>query len=301
MSEECGLCYIQQLAERDFKPLPSSARSDLFRAQMVPFLEITSHPKVLSSLVAEHPLGLTYSFIYGLSGTRAINLISSICVVLEGLSEKDDVRFQWLEASLAVLSRLLFVNSSAFLQAGIEEQSNRLQRILSSMDREHTAKELYQSRRYLAQIVSRIEAGAKISGPETVQKNQIIKFTPLQNLPGGRHGNDFEDFSLVQIMLTLDEILTTQAEYLPQRNPSRWHVRGLEGLLDWNFRLLREDSIGLLRDTIYQLISEPSGKASWTHVYRGAWVRQISARLNFWICLPGWIPSASATCSHVAA
>lgn len=47
-----------------------------------------------------------------------------------------------------------------------------------------------------------------------------------------------------------DEIRCSRAEYLPGVDPTQWHLPGIDGLLDRNFRLLREDTVGQLRDTV---------------------------------------------------
>ncbi|KAL2815766.1 hypothetical protein BDW59DRAFT_177528 [Aspergillus cavernicola] len=283
MSEEHGLRYIQQLVERELQLLPSPTRRDVFQSQMAPFLETISHPKVLSSLVAEHSLGIIYNFIYGIGGTRASNLFASICSVLESIPEQDDTRAKWLEVSLAVFSRIMFVNSTAFIHEGLGVQTSRFQDILSAMDKGEMARKLHISRRYLTQLVYRVEMGAQLptaSQSEEAKQNQIITFVPLQEPPGGRHDNDHMDFSLIKILPTHDEILSSRAEYIPERNPIRWHVDGLDGLLDRNFRLLREDSVGELRDVIHHLHkellgdtprAEPSRKSQLrTNTYQGA-------------------------------
>ncbi|KAL4882526.1 hypothetical protein BJY04DRAFT_217020, partial [Aspergillus karnatakaensis] len=286
MSEEHGLRYIQQLVERDFASLPLPSRTDIFKAQMMPFLEIISHPKVLSSLVAEHPLGTIYNFIYGIGGTRAESFISTLCFALQSLREDDETRADWLEGSLAVFSRMMFVNSSAFAQAGLQEQVIKLSNILLTMEKGGMARRLQVSRRYLDQILRRVESGAHIATPSTERQSHIITLTPPQDPPGGRHDNDHTDFCMVKIMPTLDEIVSPQAEYLPERDPRCWHVRGLEGLLDRNFRLLREDSVGVLRDSIYQLIkdsqaanSQPAKSGPRTNLYRG--VKSIRSYLHW--------------------
>lgn len=51
-------------------------------------------------------------------------------------------------------------------------------------------------------------------------------------------------------MPTFGEIMCPRSEYLPVRDPAQWHVAGIDGLLDRNFRLLREDAVGQLRDAI---------------------------------------------------
>ncbi|KAL5048247.1 hypothetical protein BDW71DRAFT_213665 [Aspergillus fruticulosus] len=272
MSEEHGLRYIQQLVEREFAALPSATRRDVFRAQVIPFLETISHPRVLSSLVAEHALGAIYNFIYGIGGTRAARFISSICSVLETLSEDDDTRAQWLEDSLAVFYRIMFVNSTAFIQVGLEEQALKLQEILTAMDKGDMSRKLHVSRRNLNRLLSRIETGAQMRTAQTAVASQtrVIKFVPSQDLPGGRHDNDYKDFSLIQIMPTMEEILSSRPEHLPERDPASWHVSGLEGLLDRNFRLLREDTVGLIRDSIHHIIKRLPGNRPRANLYRGA-------------------------------
>ena len=51
-------------------------------------------------------------------------------------------------------------------------------------------------------------------------------------------------------MPTAEEIQSLRQEYLPSNDPSESHLPGLEGLLDRQFRLLRENYIGPLRDAV---------------------------------------------------
>ena len=65
-----------------------------------------------------------------------------------------------------------------------------------------------------------------------------------------RHNNDFEDIRDIRIMPTFEEIMSPHAEYRPLADSSTWHKQGMTGLLDRQFRLLREDTIGQLRDSV---------------------------------------------------
>jgi len=65
---------------------------------------------------------------------------------------------------------------------------------------------------------------------------------------GPRHRKDHEEFQNIQILPTIDEIQSDHTEYLPRSNSSTWHKPGVQGLLDRHFRLLREDTVGQLRD-----------------------------------------------------
>ena len=67
---------------------------------------------------------------------------------------------------------------------------------------------------------------------------------------GPRHNNDHARITDIQILPTAEEIQSLRQEYLPSNDPSESHLPGLEGLLDRQFRLLRENYIGPLRDAV---------------------------------------------------
>ncbi|KAH8594174.1 hypothetical protein B0O99DRAFT_652786 [Bisporella sp. PMI_857] len=73
---------------------------------------------------------------------------------------------------------------------------------------------------------------------------------------GPRHDNDHALISDIRILPTLSEILYDgrRPDFLPPRHshnsPSRHHETGILWLLDSQFRLLREDTSGLLRDSV---------------------------------------------------
>ena len=67
---------------------------------------------------------------------------------------------------------------------------------------------------------------------------------------GPRHTNDHAGITDIQILPTAEEIQSLRQEYLPSNDPSENHLPGLEGLLDRQFRLLRENYIGPLRDAV---------------------------------------------------
>lgn len=60
-------------------------------------------------------------------------------------------------------------------------------------------------------------------------------------------------------MPTFEEILSPQSEYLPAKDPHQWYIGGASGVLNRDFRLLRENTVGQLRDTIY------GKKGEWVH------------------------------------
>ncbi len=51
-------------------------------------------------------------------------------------------------------------------------------------------------------------------------------------------------------MPTAEEITWQRSEYLPGNDLLKLHFSGAQGLLDRHFRLLREDTVGQLRDAV---------------------------------------------------
>lgn len=76
---------------------------------------------------------------------------------------------------------------------------------------------------------------------------------------GPRHDNDRALISDIRILPTLSEILCNErSDFLPMRHdpnfPSKHHETGILRLLDSQFRLLREDTSGVLRDSIRSIL-----------------------------------------------
>jgi hypothetical protein len=112
--------------------------------------------------------------------------------------------------------------------------------------------------KYYKKMCLRLGLGENISAAANRKKDDHTRQKPTFELlvdqpgdlshQGPRHNNDFEDIDDIQILPTIGEILGDRAEYLPRSDPSTWHLEGTAGLLDRQFRLVREDTVGLLRD-----------------------------------------------------
>ena len=118
---------------------------------------------------------------------------------------------------------------------------------------------IYRSRQSLSRIQRRLDLGSSMPPAQTAPKNitdPLVTFEISQDMPGSlsaegpRHDNDHEDFTDIKIMPTTQEIQSYRSEYLPFCDPGAWHLPGIKGLLDRQFRLLREDTVGQLRDAV---------------------------------------------------
>ncbi|RHZ53052.1 hypothetical protein CDV55_103786 [Aspergillus turcosus] len=284
LAGETGLEHIRDLVEEKFPKAEPEAKKDVFQLQVLPLLETISHPKVLSSLILEQAVGTIFNVLFGINGRRAAPLLSSICDVLSKTSN-DETGVEWLEVSLLVFAKIVDLNSTAFVQDALKDQANRFQQIFLQMSESGLASSLHHSRNLLDHLLRRLEIGSLLpSAPANDKLKREPKSTATFNLhrepPGGRHDNDHADIVNIAIMPTLEEIQSSRIEYLPVNDPGQWHVGGLDGLLDRNFRLLREDTIGQLRDAIHQELKgsqRPGGRFSQvrTHVYPHAKIGQI--------------------------
>lgn len=70
---------------------------------------------------------------------------------------------------------------------------------------------------------------------------------------GPRHDNDHVEIERIQILPSMDEILSLRRPYMPSRHPHALHrlPLGFPRLLDINFRQLRYDSVEKVMDCMY--------------------------------------------------
>lgn len=263
--------------DQNLEQLSASTKRHLFKIQFLPLLKTVSHSDALQSLILERTVGTIYNFLFGVGGERASKLLT-ICSEVLMHCTKDESTSEWLEASLVVFSRIVDLNSTALVQESLKNCASQFQLIFTTWVTEHPDHPLHESRVQLERLLRRFEIGVALPNmtqnePSKELKTRgsfIIKYDP----PGGRHDNDHTDICQIRIMPTFQEISSRRSEYLPLYDPAKWHEEGLHGLLDRNFRLLREDTVGLLRDTIHSVFhpsrNVPNHKNQQrTNVYQG--------------------------------
>ncbi|KAE8354048.1 hypothetical protein BDV28DRAFT_96047 [Aspergillus coremiiformis] len=284
LSYEGGLQRILELIQRDYTLISTDTKRDVFRKQFLPFLEIITHQKVLASLVLEEFVVRIYNCIFGPAGRRAepfLNFLADVVQLEVELSE--DTASTSLELSLLVFCKIIELNSTAFVQEPLKPVVMRFSDLFMVLHALQPAESLEQSHHHLEVLQRRLEIGSSlppllgISTRASAHQAPVMFVTP-KDPPGGRHNNDHPDICQVRIMPTFEEILSSRSEYLPGKDPHQWHTGGLAGLLDRNFRLLREDTIGQLRDVIHaelrpNRLRDAQKSQVRTNVYRNAIVQ----------------------------
>jgi len=153
-----------------------------------------------------------------------------------------------------VLAKVVEVNGTAQVTEALIPIVERIANVLQPADPQQEPFSHVALRR-LSAIQQRFNIGANIPhAGSAIDTSAKPTFDTPRDLPGDlshegpRHDNDFSDIRQIKIMPTLQEIQSSRNEYLPPLDQTEWHVRGLRGLLDRQFRLLREDTVGQVRD-----------------------------------------------------
>lgn len=248
---------IKALVDEQVNSLKSETKLRVFKDRTLPFFRTISHPDVLSSLILETPLDTICTFLFGPNGRRAITLFKATTSALGALAQDEAANDEELisiavTATLAVLERVVELNQGAQVIAEFTS-------IVNDFSKSIPEQLLLVGSRSLVRIRGRLGVGAAIPASEdrlTEQKLHRPVFELGLDLPGvlselgPRHDNDHANICDIKILPTTDEILSPRTEYLPSSDPTKQHLPGLAGLLDRQFRLLREDTVGQFRDAV---------------------------------------------------
>jgi hypothetical protein len=261
LATDRGLEKVLEIVDQDFARMSEKALMHTFNTRISPFFCVISDERVMSSPLLERHLGEICQYIYGVGGSRSERLFAAVVRALSTLLSKTDIKFfTSLRATLAVLMKVIEFNSTAKVTPCFSTYATTLA-AMSTPHPDPDADTLrYQATKHLDSINKRLGIGAAIRSinPDTAQDTGTASkpvFSLKRSLPGRlangrpRHNNDFDTIENIQVMPTPEEILSPHAEYLPLQDPSTWHKKGVEGLLDRHFRLLREDTVGQLRDS----------------------------------------------------
>ncbi|KAL8952306.1 MAG: hypothetical protein Q9222_001758 [Ikaeria aurantiellina] len=258
LSSEEGLGMIKAVTDAMSLEAEDQIVLASFDGSVMPLYQIISHPEVLSSLVLESPIDTIYNFLYGSGGRRGVAVFTftakaiSLAINWSDGDEDSGSLNSLLRVCLGVLWKLVELNQGAQLQ---EELTPAVETITVSVGHDNM---LPESRRTLDRIRLRLGLGSLLPVAKR-SKQQAVKKAAFEfqyDLPGPlscdgqRHDNDHDDITKIQILPTAEEIHCPRQEYLPYSDTTNTHLTGLPALIDRQFRLLREDAIGGLRDAV---------------------------------------------------
>ncbi|KAL0261608.1 hypothetical protein SLS55_003038 [Diplodia seriata] len=263
-----GLARVRELVELDFSSLNDRVKLRRFLTYHMHFFQIITHPDVLSSIILEQPLGSLFTFLYGINGQRTIRLFSSITDLLSNVAgdatptgslSMTDV----FQLTFQVFAKIIDINGGAQINPDIANLAEVFSSLLDQLVEEHGEAACEKPRASLIRIQQRMGIGQAI--PHLANKpnppvKQISFGIPIDHpghlsSNGPRHDNDHGDIREIEVLPTWQEVKSLRPEYLPVKDPATWHKSGVQGLLDRHFRLLREDTVGQLRDAVQAELS----------------------------------------------
>ena len=119
LASEGGLHRIKELTDTRFEDISDGQRKAVLKEAVIPFFQAISHEDVLSSLLLETVVNTIYNFLFGPSGRRAIGLFTYVAPTLRAIktSTESNVVFAYVDASLAVLQKIVDLNGTALILA----------------------------------------------------------------------------------------------------------------------------------------------------------------------------------------
>ncbi|KAF3927954.1 hypothetical protein ABW20_dc0108760 [Dactylellina cionopaga] len=270
LASQQGLEKVRQLLETEYAKTYSILKPT-FGVHCVAFLRILSDEAVLRSLALEQQVRTIYNVVYGFNGERAIPFFARVLECLVDLKPNNNDRpmdeEDWnhaLHLTMVVFLNTLRMNQNAPLQDEMQVIGQKLADIAPKDDPmyDETLEGIIRS---IASIQSILSSGAEVptepreraprdQAAQEEEEEEIIDFPGQLSLAGPRHDNDHESITDISILPTMKEILCdNRSEYLPTKLAykveDQHHLHGIQRLIDVQFRLLREDTCGMLRDS----------------------------------------------------
>lgn len=252
----CGLEHVREVLTMDIHTLRLANLTNLIGT----FLMVITHKAVLDCLSVNSYVGDLYSFISGSGGTRAIPFFQQVCTFLIEEPSSTSIAAGALEdlvLSLATaLRETLRRNARALFNDQLPDLIELLENVLHNTKLDSGSAAYSMATRRLDDVQRMSDRSRSLLTREGTgddgggSKPVAISTYPRDiDLPGGRHDNDKRDITELKIMPSEGEMRYEGAEYLPSTSLAHPHFqRGVEGLLDTQFRLLRHDMVGEIKN-----------------------------------------------------
>ena len=210
-----------------------------------------------------------YSALYVDNGQRCISFTRSIISAIASSSTS----FEYLHLLFLVtkLLRSMLARRSALrlrpeMSALQENLDTLLTATVEDLVNEHQLeyRQAVDNLKMLKRIINQEQSKESADESGVVPSHQSYTFKLEHSLvasarpSGPRHDNDFDQIDRIQIMPTVDEIGSNDSDYLPRLDETHHHIRNpLQRLLDRQFRLLREDTLGPIREVLRAVAQKP--------------------------------------------
>ncbi|KAK4077913.1 uncharacterized protein Triagg1_3607 [Trichoderma aggressivum f. europaeum] len=267
---EAGLSFIKDVIDRHI-PIDniSTAGVRLWETEIKPLFQLVTHPRVVDSAVLEQEVASIFNYLVGVGGVRMNKLFNYVSALFQKWpsSTTRESLMEAVELSLSVLAKMLDCNTTNIINEAFSTYASSLASLLDKPAEPEEMLPRLQAKRYLDYIGQRVQVGSQLASLEprvqatlTQETFILTRDLPGRLSPGGpRHNNDHASIVNIKILPTYEEIMSPREEYLPVNDSSQWHIPGIRGRLDREFRLIREDTVGQLRDAIREAFGRIRG------------------------------------------
>ncbi|TID20778.1 3'(2')-5'-bisphosphate nucleotidase [Venturia nashicola] len=251
LATEGGLTRVAQLASQQY-PFGVIVAPVVLREQIIPLFNVLTHPEIFSSLLMEEPVAVICGFLYGVEGQRLVRLYDLVIKGLKDTPARSQEIDTYFTVSLQLLAKIIDTKTESQVNKTLHPIANSFEELIKERNDSQEQPDLQEASMLLARVQYRLGLGSELPAaiPTRNAKAAKASFIMQREPAGGRHNNDFGDITQIEIMPTFDEISSRRAEYLPHLKFDENYVQGLDGVFDRHFRLLREDTIGQLRDAV---------------------------------------------------
>ncbi|KAK2813104.1 hypothetical protein FQN50_000781 [Emmonsiellopsis sp. PD_5] len=270
LASDGGLMRIDELVSRGLKVTSPQKTSEILHNVLLPFFCTISHPCVLASAVLEKSVSTIYGYLYGPNGTRLSRLVTFLVPALTSIEQDNSIphsKASVMRTTMVVLAKVIDLNGEALINPELPPLIRALEKPLKGLEREGGDAAAFEAFDYFNRAQRRLGLGEAIPTATGQTKKEPLRPKPSFKLPsdppgllsvhGRRHDNDFEDIREIKILPTTSEIESPRPEYLPTNGVAS-HLPALQHLVDKHFRLLREDTVGQLRDAIRAELDKPN-------------------------------------------
>ncbi|TFA97633.1 NFX1-type zinc finger-containing protein 1 [Trichoderma ghanense] len=258
---EAGLSFVKDVIDRHI-PVDNISITGirLWETEIKPLFQLVTHPRVVDSAVLEQEVAAIFNFLVGVGGARMNKLLHYVVSLFQQWppTSSQGSLIEAVELSLAVLAKMLDCNTTNIINEAFSEFANSLASPLDKPEEPEEMLHRLQAKKHLHYIRQRLQIGDQLPDLATRPQASVTQetFTLTRDLPGRlslggpRHNNDHANIAHIKILPTYEEIMSPREEYLPTNDCSQWHIAGIRGRLDREFRLIREDTVGQLRDAV---------------------------------------------------
>ncbi|KAF2858127.1 P-loop containing nucleoside triphosphate hydrolase protein [Piedraia hortae CBS 480.64] len=227
------------------------------------FFLVMSHTALVNCLSVDTYVGSLYNFIAGSNGSRIVPFTQYICnILVANRSEMPSDKIKTtLIAIIQTLSVLLRREPRARYHADFFTLTGSLETLGAHFDGEDpfNAGIILRGVDELRAVVARAHGlltGETLIGDATHVLEPRSYYPRDVHAPGTRHDNDKKDVAAIEIFPTHEEIMSEEREFLPfaDRDQPHFLTDKVERYIDTQFRLLRHDIFGDLKNTLGTLL-----------------------------------------------